>query len=132
MKLFLDKDAEIKVELSVIENENGGVVVWPKGQNPFKNIDESKAKSYEVFFRYPTYKDNLVFLDSGVKFDDNGILSFVSNQSRYTRFVTLLKRWTFKDEEGKDVAATAENAERLDPTLSAVIVSELEKALKAE
>ena len=132
MKLFVDKDAEIKIELSVAENEKGGIVAWPKGQNPFKNTDESKAKNYEIFFRYPTYKDNLVFLDSGVKFDENGGLSFVSNQSRYTRFVTLLKRWTFKDEEGKEVAATAENAEKLDPILSAVIVSELEKALKTE
>lgn len=126
----MNKDAEIKIEITVAESEQGTLVAWPTGENPPQVVKENTSKKHEIYFRYPTYKDNLVFLDSGVKFDDNGTLSFVSNQSRFTRFVTLLKRWSFQDESGKPVPASFENAEMLDPGLSAVIVGQLEKALK--
>ena len=125
--MFIDKDAEIKVEVFVLEKVDGSFSAWSSETKPEKLQDG--IQKYEIFFRMPTYKDNLIFLDAGVKFDEKGQLSFVTNQSRFTRFVTLLKRWTFKDSDGNDIPATSENAEKLVAPIVSVIISELEKSL---
>jgi hypothetical protein len=74
----------------------------------------------------------MAFLDAGIKIDESGNFSFVSNQARYHRFITLLKRWDIKDANGKIVEAIPETAEKLAPAVLGVIVSELDKALKTE
>lgn len=128
MGIFIDKEEEIKVEIYIEENDQ--IKVWTKNDIPKEK--EKIAKKYEIFFRIPTYKDRLIFLDSGIKFDENGNVSFVSNQARFTRFVTLLKRWSFVDNSGNEIPATESNAELLAPSVSSVIIQQLEEALKTE
>jgi len=127
MKLFIDKNAEIVIEIFVSE-DGGNLSVWSESSKPEK-IPEKYSK-HKVCFRMPTYKDNLVFLDSGVKFSDNGEISFVTNQSRFTRFSTLLKSWDFKAEDGSEIPATVENAEKLVGPIASFLIAELERALQ--
>jgi hypothetical protein len=70
-------------------------------------------------------------LDAGVKFDANGEISFVTNQSRFIRFSKLLKSWDFKADDGSDIPVTQKNIEKLVAPIASFLISQLEKALEA-
>lgn len=130
MKLFIDKDEEIRVGINLVEDENGRIVFcWGDSEEAPGEFEPSDVYHYDVFFRIPSYKDNMLFLDAGLRVDGEGNLSIVSNQLKYTRLFTLLKRWTFEDETGKTIPATKDSLDALVPIVCDTIASELGKAL---
>lgn len=131
MKLFIDKDAEIKVGINLAEDPKGKLVCWGDSEEVPEGFEKSKIDHHDVFFRVPSYKDNMLFLDAGLKVDGEGNLSIVSNQLKYTRLFTLLKGWTFKDDSGKEIPATKDSLDALLPVICDTIASELGKALNS-
>lgn len=131
MKLFIDKDAEIKVGINLTEDAKGKLVCWGDSEDAPEGFEKAKIDHHDIFFRVPSYKDNMLFLDAGLKVDGEGNLSIVSNQLKYTRLFTLLKSWTFKDDSGKEIPANKESLDALLPVICDTIASELGKALNS-
>lgn len=131
MKLFIDKDAEIKVGINLVEDSKGKISCWGDTEGIPEGFEKSKIDHYDIYFRVPSYKDNMLFLDAGLRVDGEGNLSIVSNQLKYTRLHTLLKSWTFKDESGSEIPATKESLDALLPVICDTIASELGKALNS-
>ena len=103
MSLFIDKEAEIVVEVYTIDVD-GTSFYWTKngkGDKPEKITESSNGvKSYKVFFRIPTYRDTVDFADTGIQFSPNGDLKVSSGAVSFYRFVKLLKSWNFENARG--------------------------------
>lgn len=129
MKILVDKNAEMKVEICLGELENGKIACWAKDDDIPLGIKKSSIENHVITFRVPTYKDNMLFLDAGLKISPSGEISVVSNQLKYTRFITLLKSWTFVDDSGNPLPATEEMANQISPSIVDLIVFELEEQI---
>lgn len=129
MKLFVDKNAEIIVNLYVYENENGKLISWTKNNLENKPENILEFQSFTICFRLPNYKDTVELVDSGIQFAFDGSMKISSGASSFGRFAKLLKSWDFKNEKGEDIPAIAENVALLDPAIAKSIVVDLEDQL---
>lgn len=132
MSIFVGKDEEIVVEVYTIE-VNGIHFCWTKngkGTKPDGVTETSDGvKSYKVFFRIPTYRDTIDFVDTGIQFSPNGDFKVSSGAVSFYRFVKLLKSWTFEDAQGEPIPANQEMVSLLNPKLAQCINADLEEQL---
>ena len=132
MSLFIDKEAEIVVEVYTIDVD-GTSFYWTKngkGDKPEKITESSNGvKSYKVFFRIPTYRDTVDFADTGIQFSPNGDLKVSSGAVSFYRFVKLLKSWNFENAQGNPIPASEEMVSLLNPKIAQCINADLEEQL---
>jgi hypothetical protein len=129
MKILINKDAEIKIDILIGQDPDGDLRCWEKSESKPEDVKDSTIESHTVVFRYPTFKDNMLFLDSSLKVSSSGEVMVVSNQLKYTRLVTLLKSWSFLDDSGKPIPVTEEYINLIDPEILEILVSSLEKVI---
>ena len=124
MSLFVDKSKLIEIKFyEMTDPEGNEKVSLSKEENP-------GATEYSMFFRRPSYVDNVKILDSALKIVNDGEVQVNPILVRYQRFCTLLVKWTLKNEEGKDMEVNKENINQLDPEIANLIVAELEKTIQ--
>lgn len=105
------------------------------GKNSLPEIKEKidkndkDATEYSITFRRPGYGDNVQILSSSLKVVD-GAIQLDPNLLRYERFCTLIKEWTFKDENDRIMEITRKNINKLNPDVANFVIAEMEKKLE--
>lgn len=131
MGIFVKDDQEIKVTIYVSSDIKGRTVAYGEGiilPEEIKLITDT-PKKYEIFFKYPNYRDCTDIADRGFSFTEQGDMTLNTMQIRFKRLVKLLKRWDFVDDDGNPIPTSEEMISKLDPVVAAAIIFGLEKAL---
>lgn len=133
MKLFVDKEAEITVNIFVYEKSGKIIAVWTgnnlSGQPEI--YDPKDVKKFQAFFRLPSYQDTVEINDTSIQLDNLGKMKIVPNQLSFSRFARLLKRWDLVDDKGENVPAIAESVAALDPVIGDKIAADLDAQIKS-
>lgn len=90
-----------------------------------ENIDFDKVENHNVVFKKPSFSD-MAKIFSSVNTQDGLNLDFNPIEIRFKRMEYLIKKWSFKDESGKEIPATKENVGKLNPSLANFIGTLLE------
>lgn len=125
--LFVNPNDTFEVNVYVDDrNDNTKITsFWPKDEEKSENVSENK-----ITFRRPGYGDNVQILSSSLKVVD-GAIQLDPNLLRYERFCTLIKEWTFCDENDKVMGITRENINKLNPDVANFVIAEMEKKLES-
>lgn len=131
MKLFVDKNEEIIVQLFSTVEKDGTIVYWTANNSEDKpsDVKDSDVSSFKIVFKVPNYSDTVFFQDSGMQFASDGSIKISSSAISFARFARLLKSWDFKDDNGNPVEPSVENIGLLDPIVAKTIVEDLESQI---
>lgn len=123
MNIFVDKDKEIKIGISIIENGEDFTV-----EAFAVTAEDAKTCDFLFVFRYPSYKDTVEILDEALSVTGETI-KLKSHFMRYKSFITLLKSWDLVDLQDNPMPVTEENIGRLSPLVADRVMDVLEKFL---
>jgi len=91
-----------------------------------KEVDKDSLEEYEVRFKHSDYGDSVNIYSNSVNIEGNSV-KVDPMAVRYKRFITLIKDWTFTDEDGKSLKVSEDNINALHPDLANFILDELER-----
>ena len=131
--IFIEPNEEIEINIFVAISEKGEVFSDTDLKLVEEDFEGNKEDivTYTVKFRKPDYKAEVEIYSDILKSNQDGESNTESPLSldlagvTYKRFVTLIKSWTFKDDEGKAIPPTQENIDKLHPSIARAITSEL-------
>ncbi len=131
--LFINKEDEIIVEFCVAETKSGAVV----SDVTEKEIKEVYANDIKIetiilhtaTFKRPSFKDYVDLSSNTFNTADGVSIDFNPWAIRFHRIVQLIKTWSFKDKDGKEIPAAKENIEKLNPSIANTIGLQLEAHL---
>lgn len=133
--LFIKRDEIIEVKIYTSKIKDGSQMVVANKREILEKNDQVNPETIIediVKFRKPSYGDDVSILSRNVNMDGAGDVKFNPASVRYSRFITLLKDWTFKDESGNKVEPTAENVNAMHPELANFIIDGLEEKLGSQ
>lgn len=112
MKIFVDKKAEVVVELFTYTDEKGKDYIWTSNikENVPANLDSITAgiNKNRIIFRLGSYKDTLDLLDSSMRMDSAGSFTVSASSLTFYKFTKFLKSWDFKDDAGNFIPVSNE------------------------
>ncbi|NJL70426.1 MAG: hypothetical protein HC888_01850 [Candidatus Competibacteraceae bacterium] len=127
-KLFVSKNDEIKVDVYWAEIEDGRIVADIRPDSIHELYDGVINVNKNIFvFRRPSFQDT-VRISRDVMTDGRS-LGFNPWRQRYMRMTALLKSWDFKDDDGNEIKADADNINAIDPVIAEVAALGLERAV---
>ena len=137
MSIFVSKDDEFSVDIVVGTSKiKKDYVYCDVSSEKLKEVsldggvvDVENEETHTIWFRMPNYGDSTRILDKSVRVEDES-LKISPSELRKVRVSTLIKRWTFKDAEGKIIPANATTLDTLHPLVAAVITYQLEEELR--
>lgn len=135
VSLFVDDKEEIVVTVFVAQNKNNPKVLYadPEKEGLLEvagdNVDLDDVEEHKVTFRLPSFGDSGRIFDAGILMDDDNF-RVNPNSMRLERICTLLTDWTFTGPDGKKMATTRTNVQKLHPLIAMAIGVELETKLK--
>lgn len=125
MNIFVDPNDFFEVNLYI--GEEKGILSCVLDEDEAKEkFDDSKYESHWVRFSRPTYGNSVKIQELTFNFD-NGQTHFDPISFRHNRCSTLLKDWSFVDENSNKIPATRENMEGMSDVVAQSILSELDK-----
>ena len=124
MNIFVDPSDFFEINL-YIGNEDGVIACTIEESDAKKSFDED-YESHWVRFEYPTYGSTLKIQELTFNFDE-GRAKFDPVAFRHHRCATLLKDWSFVDENKNKIPATRENMETMSDIVASTILLELDK-----
>ena len=125
--LFIKPSDEIKIVFYTVlgPDEELHCNVDKKELLKIEGAKEEAIKEHGIVFRMPNYKDNVETFGKAVKIEgDNVQVDPIA--LRYMRFCTLLKSWTFKDDNEKSIPPDPRFINELNPILAGLILDELQ------
>jgi hypothetical protein len=129
--LFITQDDEIIVNFVVAQTKEGRLVadVVREMLRGYPDLDEESIEQHQAVFRRPSFKD-LVELTGNINLQSSATttVNFNPFASRLLRMERLIKRWTLKNGD-RDMPATSDSVEQLNPVLANVIGAQLETEL---
>ena len=128
--LFVNPEEMITVRIFVGQ-VNGKVVASSKEadlKKDNKDLDLESVESHQVTFRRPNYKDNVDIMKLTMTTDGESLRADIATL-RYERFVSLVKEWTFKDENGNMIPANRVNINKLHGLVANAVMDSLDEAL---
>ena len=140
INVMIDKDSEININFIIapsIQNEGKETKLYVgeneekiKEDNPedIDKINFEVAEKHFVVFRYPSYADANNIMSSAIKTGIDGEINLDLAKIRNKKMSMLLKSWSFKDVEGKEVLPTMENLDKLHPAIGLYLGSALDDA----
>lgn len=133
MSFFINNNDEICVVVYSYKNNKNKRFYWTKNiidKKP-EGITEDSAgvTCNKIYFRVPTYKDNLDLIDASIKVEIDGKFNFSASKLSYGRFVNLLKDWDFVNTDGQKIPANETSVSCIDNNLAQVIMKDLESQL---
>jgi hypothetical protein len=131
-KLFIKKNDFIKVDICIGLDAKKEKIFADLTEDKLiknnKDLDATTIEKHSVTFKRPNYGEMFEIMKNSVKTDGvnveiNPILL------RHLRLTTLLKEWTFKNEDDTLVKISRENIENLNPIIANIISMGLEEQL---
>lgn len=133
MKLFVDSNDTVEIELFMSQNKKGSLFCETSLEDLKEMLkeeyNEEEVETHSVIFKQPTYSEMNKINDSGVRLSETN-MRISPHQIRYERVCVLLKSWSFKDESGNIVPATRESIKQLHPAIADTLGLELEMRLR--
>ena len=129
--ILIDPSDEVIVEVFIATGKDGKSIYADSSKDVIlkdQGADKDTIEKHEVVFNRPSYKDEVEILGEVVSSttEDGGSVQLDLASISYKRFLMLLKRWTFKDNEGNPIKAIKENVDRLHPAIARAITSHLD------
>ena len=133
--LFIDDNEEIVVKFVLAQDKSTNefyVDVKKEGleKTYADKIDVNLVEEHEVVFKRPGFKDKTDILSKSTSIlgsnADGMKISIDVAIARFKAMVSLIKRWTFKDNDGNDVPVSEENVSKLDPFIAAIISAQFD------
>jgi len=119
--LFVNDTDEIKIELTVARDNKGRIYANQSAEELeelLKDVDH-KSELISVVFKRPCYED-IVNLSNQNFLSENGlVINPIAERKR--KMVTLIKSWTIKGADGKEVQPTPEAIGKLEPVIADTI-----------
>ena len=126
--LFIDVDEEITIKIFVGKTANGLLVadadllVLKEGDNPISG----DVEEYEVICRQPNFKDSVEISSSLFNYSTDEGVGFNPLSARYEKMVKLIKSWSLKGKDGKEMGVSDENIAKLHPVIATAIGTQLD------
>jgi len=126
--IFINENEKVEVMIYLIEDNNGEILASnnKKGLLSQKNIVKDTFQEHTITFKLPNYGDSADIYKDSFKLE-NGDLKVDPSSLRINKFVNLLKKWTFVDENNKPIPANKKNIMKLHSSLANLILNEFEK-----
>jgi len=113
MSALIRENETFEVKIYRLTDKDGKDTFLPAGA---KSIPPAGAEELTFVFKRPTWGDTKTIMSRSVSFvDGKGEIDPYCLMD--SRIKVLLKSWSLKDEDGKPIPATSENAERLPTSL---------------
>ena len=128
--LFVNPEEVVTVSIFVGQS-NGKVVASAKEaelKKENKELDLESVESHQITFRLPNYKDNVDIMKMTMTTDGESLKADIATL-RYERFVSLVKEWSFKDENDKVIPANRTNIDKLQGIVANAVMDALDGAL---
>lgn len=135
VSVFVNEADEITIPLFIAASKANPSVVFADSDKTTllkdcgDEIDPDAVDSHQIIFRTPSYADANRIIDSGIRMDD-ATFKINPSQMRLERICTLIKSWTFKGADGKEIKPSRENVKKLHPVVALVLGAELEIKLR--
>lgn len=132
IKLFIDENDEIVVSIVVATNKSGDVFADPERDKEdlinLLGLDiDGEIEKYTIIFKKPSFKDMNNISSDRIDIGSEGKVKIDIFALREAKLKKLIKKWDFKDEEGKDVEVSDESINNLHPSIAAALGSELDR-----
>ena len=125
--LFIKANETITITIFIAKDKNGNSMFNILEEELLdKGVSKEEIKKEEIIFRKPSYRDNVQILNKAVTVQGDSV-HVDPMLLRYNRFCTLLKSWTFKDEDGNEIPANARYINDINTDLANTILDELDK-----
>ena len=132
--LFVKDEDEIKIEILVAQTKEG--YIYCEAKKDKKDLEklinndelEGKIEEYTVIFKKPNFKDMSEISNNMVNVNSENGVNFNLLGVRMSKMKKLLKKWDFKDNEGKEIPVNDENIDKLNPIIAGTIGTELDNA----
>ena len=130
--IFITDDNIVKIPVVMVKGKNNNLYVaetekeLQEKNNGNVDIDWTKVENYEVVCKYPSFANSNTIASNSVTIVD-GKVSINVALLRYFKIRTLLKKWNFKDNEGKEIPVNIDQIERLHPVLAGYIGDRLDE-----
>ena len=127
--LFIKADDEIVVKIFLANGKDGRLysdidklklVEVADGQ-----VEESQVEEHEVIFKKPSFGDRTKILSKATSILGDGANGVNINidiaVARFKAMSSLIKRWSFKDDQGNPLPVTEANIYQMDPIVATMI-----------
>ena len=129
--IFITEDDEIVINFAFAETKDDKLVADISKKFLKETFGETlvngSVQEHKAVFKRPAFGD-IIDMGSDLSTSDGNSLTFDMIKIRGKRMQSLIKSWTLKDGD-KDIAATSENINKLDPTIAYVIGVQLDAAI---
>tara|TARA_Y100000034_G_scaffold136854_1_gene216411 strand:+ start:2077 stop:2457 length:381 start_codon:yes stop_codon:yes gene_type:complete len=125
MNIFVGSNDYVEINLYIGE-EDGYLSCVTDEKEAKKLFDDEKYEVHWVRFKDPTYGTSLKIQELSFSVND-GRAEFDPISFRANRCFTLLKDWSFVDENNNKVPPTRESMEKMSDVVAQTILLELDK-----
>ncbi len=133
-QLFVQPDSEVKVTLFIAcLKGDAKKVVADLDKDKLKEVygeelDDATVEEQTAWFRLPTYFDNTLIAGAAMSIGNDGV-QINPSILRLKRMVALIKKWTFKGNDGLPVVPNERSVASLHPSVATMLGMGLEQQL---
>lgn len=131
--LFISESDEIVISFVIGTDKKGQVFADTDRESMFRNnrnLDKDiEIEDHEIVFKKPSFGDIVNLNKSFTISSSSQSLDFNPWELRYARMRALLKRWSFKNRDGEDIAPDPNLIDSLNPVVANLIGSILDDSI---
>ena len=126
INVLINEENLNKIDLYFYKDENGKTCIQPEK----KSLEDGTYVLHNVWFKTPNYQDTVTILSNIFKSSTSDKINPI--EDGLIRALILVKKWTFKDADKKDIPCTQENIKSLQPYIGSFISSRIIEMSEAD